>query len=69
VADEKVTKESVRIEGEISGDLLPELVEVRIIDTVWLGLCFGFGFGMALIVYAVGALVIAKTILHELLMY
>lgn len=39
---------------------LPKLVEVRIIDSVLLGFCFGIGLGAALFCWRTFALLLAK---------
>lgn len=53
---------------EVHAEELPELVEVKINDAVWLGLCFGFGLGLALIFYGLIGLFVVKVILIEMLM-
>lgn len=53
---------------EVHAEELPELVEVKINDAVWLGLCFGFGFCIALTLYGILAFFVFFTFVKQLMM-
>lgn len=59
----KVTIEDAERADEDYAAELPELVEVRITDSVLLGFCFGIGLGAALFCWGTFALLLAKEML------